>query len=425
MRWGCYFLYNDLGIEDRMKDLFMARFFSTGNLFILSVVTLFLAGCEEAPQASGAAGAMPAPMVEAAGPLEKEVTEWDEFTGRLAAVELVEIRPRVGGYLESVHFKEGTMVKKGDLLYIIDPRPYEASLIRQKAELTQAEAKLRQVSADLERGKELVQKKTISTELYDRRVEEFEKARAEVDIAKAAVQLAQLDVEYTHIRAPITGRIGRTLVTPGNLLSGGEATSTLLTTLVSMDPIHFYFTGTERERLRYLRLDEQGRRANSARFANEVKLKLSDEEAFFHSGAMDFIDNRIDAATGTITGRAIFDNPDHLLVPGMFARIKLKGEGPYQALLVPDQAVIADQSHQYVFVLDEQDTVQRRNVISGVKAYGLRVIRKGLSAKDRVIINGFSRIRPGMKVKPRMVNLTAQETENESRGGQAEGVDTK
>lgn len=401
----------------------MKRNFAAGYLVIISVLTIFLAGCEETPQASGAAGAMPTSMVEAARPLEKEVTEWDEFTGRLAAVELVEIRPRVGGYLESVHFKEGTMVKKGDLLYIIDPRPYEAALVRQKAELTQAEAKLHQVSADLERGKELVQKKTISAELYDRRVEEFAKARAEVDIAKAAVQLAQLDVEYTRIRAPISGRIGRTLVTPGNLLSGGEATSTLLTTLVSMDPIHFYFTGTEQERLRYLRLDEQGRRPNSARFANEVKLKLSDEEAFLHQGVMDFIDNQIDSATGTITGRAIFDNPDHLLVPGMFARIKLKGEGPYQALLLPDQAVIADQSHQYVFVLDEQDMVRRKNVLSGVKAYGLRVIRQGLSPQDRVIINGLSRIRPGMKVKPRMIDLMAQAGENEPRAGQGEGAD--
>ena len=348
------------------------------------------------------------------------MTEWDEFTGRLAAVEAVDIRARVSGYLESVHFKEGAMVQKGDLLYIIDPRPYEAALKSRKAELVQAQARLKQATANLKRGKELVAKKAISQEVYDQRVEEYEQARAAVEAAQAAVQLAELDVEYTHVRAPITGRISRTLVTPGNLVSGGSSSSTLLTRMVSMDPIHFYFTGDERDRLRYLRLDLEGRRPNSARFANAVRLQLPDEEGYPHRGVMDFVDTRIDEETGTITGRAIFDNPDHLLVPGMFAKIKLKGEGPYQAFLIPDKAVITDQSQQYVFVLDENNTAQRRVVTAGIMAYGLRVIRDGLSADDRVIVNGLSRVRAGMMVQPVLVKLEPREEENSDFGSDSD-----
>ncbi|WP_168190258.1 efflux RND transporter periplasmic adaptor subunit [Luteithermobacter gelatinilyticus] len=379
-------------------------------------VVIGLAGCEQELGNQAGPGFGQPPQVEVAVPIEKEVTEWDEFTGRLAAVEAVDIRARVSGYLESVHFKEGAMVQKGDLLYIIDPRPYEAALKSRKAELVQAQARLKQTTANLKRGKELVAKKAISQEVYDQRVEEYEQARAAVEAAQAAVQLAELDVEYTHVRAPITGRISRTLVTPGNLVSGGSSSSTLLTRMVSMDPIHFYFTGDERDRLRYLRLDLEGRRPNSARFANAVRLQLPDEEGYPHRGVMDFVDTRIDEETGTITGRAIFDNPDHLLVPGMFAKIKLKGEGPYQAFLIPDKAVITDQSQQYVFVLDENNTAQRRVVTAGIMAYGLRVIRDGLSADDRVIVNGLSRVRAGMTVQPVLVKLEPREEENSDFG---------
>lgn len=401
----------------------MKRLVSLISFLSISVVLTYLTGCEEASQNPAGPGFRPAPEVEVAIPLEKQVTEWDKFTGRLAAVESVDMRARVSGYLESVHFKEGSMVQKGDLLYIIDPRPYEASLRSRKAELTQAQAKLKQATANLQRGKDLVAKRAISEEGYDRRIEEFEQTRAAVDAARAAVQLAELDVEYTHVRAPVTGRIGRTEVTPGNLVSGGLASSTLLTTLVSMDPIHFYFTGTEKDRLRYLRLDQEGRRANSARFSNDVHLQLADEEGYPHHGVMNFVDNQIDEASGTITGRAIFDNPNHILVPGMFARIKLKGEGPYRAFLLPDHAVVTDQLQQYVFVLDETDTARRKTVTPGIMAYGLRVIRAGLSADDRIIVNGLSRVRPGMKVKPVVIKLEARAAENEFSQDTAEGVD--
>jgi len=352
------------------------------------------------------------PEVEVAMPLEKNVTEWDKFTGRLAAVESVNIRARVSGVLQSVHFKEGAMVKKGDLLYIIDPRPYVASLKIRKAQLVQAQAKIIQATANLNRAKDLVKRKTVSQEIYDQRVEEFEQARAGVNIARADVQLAELDVEYTQVRAPITGRIGRTLVTSGNLVSGGLASSTLLTTLVSMDPIHFYFTGNELDRLHYLRLDRAGRRPNSARYANDVYLQLQDETGYPHRGVMDFVDNQIDEASGTITARAVFDNPDQILIPGMFAKIKLKGEGPFTALLLPDKAVISDQSRQYVFVLDDTDTVHGKTVTTSIMAYGLRVIRRGLAKDDRVIVNGLSRVRDGMKVSPKLTQLTAQQNDN-------------
>lgn len=401
----------------------MKRTLSLISSLCLFAVWILLAGCEENSQKPTGPGLGQAPEVEVAVPLEKQVTEWDEFTGRLAAVSSVEIRARVSGYLESVHFREGAMVQKGDLLFIIDPRPYEAALKIRNAELMQAQAKLKQATASMKRSKELVGRKAISQEVYDQRLGEYEEAGAAVEVGRAGVLIMELDVEYTHVRAPLTGRIGRAQVTAGNLVSGGSTSSTLLANLVSMDPIHFYFTGNERDRLRYLRLGQEGLRANSARFANTVHLKIPDEEGYLHRGAMDFVDNQIDQASGTITGRAVFGNPDHILIPGMFGKIKLKGEGPFRAFLIPDKAIVTAQSQQYVFVLDKDDTVRQRVITPGIMAYGLRAVRTGISTEDRVIVNGLTRVRAGIKVNPTVVELTARPGENEMFETVPEGVD--
>lgn len=350
--------------------------------------------------------ATPPPQVTVAKPLAKLITDWDEYTGRLAAVESVEVRARVSGYLESVHFRHGAIVLKDDLLFVIDPRPYQAKLDEAKAELTQARVKLKLAGNDLERAKRLFKSRAISEEELDARTQERREAVAGLQAAKAAVESTKLDVEFTHVRAPIAGRIGRPLVTKGNLVSGGTAGSTLLTTVVSLDPIHFYFTADERAVLRYMRLDRSGGRPSSQDSPNPVRLKLADEDDFVHQGHMDFVDNQIDQSTGTMQGRAVFANPDYLLIPGMFAEVKVLGEGPYEALLVPDAAVGADQSQRFVYLLAEGNTTQRQAITLGRTVGKLRVIREGLKADDRIVINGIQRIRPGVAITPQVGEIT-------------------
>ena len=372
-----------------------------GKLLLSPILACLLVACgaSESPQAP------PPPKVTVATPLQKSVTDWDEFTGRFAAVNSVDIRARVSGYLESVNFKEGGIVEKGDLLFVIDPRPYVAVLNEAQAALAQENARLVLASNDLERIKRLYGSKAVSEEALDARTQEKLEALAAVEAAKAKVASAQLDVEFTNIKAPIRGRISRALVTEGNLVSGGNEGATLLTTIVSLDPIHFYFTGNEQAYLRYLRLDRAGGRRSSHDVPNPVRLRLGDETEFTHEGHMDFLDNQIDTATGTVQGRAIFSNPDDILVPGMFAEIQLLGEGPYQALLIPDEAIGFDQSEQFVLVLDDENVVRRREVDTGRIEGGLRIVRRGLEPTDLVIIEGMQRARPGSPVIPDQVGL--------------------
>lgn len=372
------------------------------SLAISAIVLLATACGEQPPQ-----GDRSPPEVTVARPLVKAITDWDEYTGRLAAVKSVELRARVSGYLQSIHFREGAIVKRGDLLMVIDPRPYEAALDEAKARLTQARARLEIAQRNLDRGQQLFAKRLLPQEELDLRSREKREAAAALEAAEAAVRSVELNVEFTHIKAPIVGRISRAIVTEGNLVSGGTADSTLLTTIVSLDPIHVYFTAHERALLRYLRLDRAGVRRSSQDSPNPVRLRLADEEGFPHDGHMDFVDNRIDQATGTIQARAKFPNPKHLLVPGMFAYIQLLGEGPYDALLIPDAAIAADQAQQFVFVLDEKDTPQRRVIEPGRLVDGLRVIRKGLSREDRVVIKGIQRVRAGSPVTPQPGEITA------------------
>ena len=363
--------------------------------FSLYLVLLGLAACGGKPPP-----AMGPPQVTVATPLVRQITDWDEYTGRLAAVESVEIRARVSGYLQSVHFEDGGLVKRGDLLFVIDPRPYEAALDEARADLSQAKVRLELASNDMDRARRLFASRAISEEELDARTKERREAEATLEAAQAAEKGSALNLEFARIKAPISGRIGRKLVTVGNLVSSAGDKPTLLTTIVSVDPVHVYFTADERAFLRYTRLDEKGIRPSSRNTPNPVRLQLADETDFPHLGHMDFVDNQVDQATGTMQGRAIFDNPDGDLTPGLFARVKLLGEGPYEALILPDQAIGTDQGQRLVYVLGPDNVVAPRPVTLGRSLGELRVIRDGLSAADRVVINGIQRVRPGITVAP-------------------------
>jgi RND family efflux transporter MFP subunit len=315
-------------------------------------------------------------------------------------VESVEIRARVSGYLQSIHFEDGALVKRGDLLFVIDPRPYEAALDEARADLTQAKVRIELASNDLDRAKRLFASRAISEEELDARTKEHRQAEASLEAAQAAEKGSALNLEFARIKAPVSGRIGRKLVTVGNLVSSSGDKPTLLTTIVSVDPIHVYFTADERAFLRYTRLAEKGIRPSSRNVPNPVRLQLADEQDFPHLGHMDFVDNQVDRATGTMQGRAIFANPEGDLTPGLFARVKLLGEGPYEALIVPDQAIGTDQGQRFVYVLGADNVVTPRPVTPGRTLGDLRVIRDGLGATDRVVINGIQRIRPGISVTP-------------------------
>ncbi len=284
--------------------------------------------------------APPPPGVTVTKALQKEVTEWDQYTGRLAAVDEVDVRAQVSGYLESIHFKDGQVVKKGDLLFVIDPRPYQAVLDRAAAQAKQADAGLALADLNLKRTQELATKNAVaSQDLDDQRSKQLQAAAA-VQVAQAEVNAAKLNLDFTRITAPVSGRINRHIVSEGNLISGGAANATLLTTIVSLDPIHAYFEADEQAYLKYTRLDKSGERQSSRDVANPVRLALADEEGFPHQGRMDFVENRIDVNTATIQGRAIFSNPDLVLTPGQFVRLELLGNPPHQAILIPDQAIV-------------------------------------------------------------------------------------
>ena len=369
---------------------------------LLAAMALGLSACDQQEPAGPMFPAMP---VSVAQPVHKDVVEWDEYTGRFAAIESVEVRARVSGYLESIHFTEGEIVEVGDLLFVIDPRPFEAAVDRAKADLDTAESRLELARKEVERAADLVRRQNVSQQAYDERLQEQQAAAASIDGAKAALRAAGLDLEFTRITAPVTGRVSRFNVTVGNLISGGAANSTLLTTLVSLDPIHFYFDADEQAHLRYLRAAQAGTRPSSREAANPVLLSLADETDFIHQGHMDFLDNQIDNLTGTIRGRALFDNGDGLFVPGMFARIRLLGSGRYKAILVPDEAIGTDQNQRLVYVIDAEDTVSVRYVELGPMIDGLRVIRAGVAPDDWVIVRGLQRARPGGKVVPERIRL--------------------
>ena len=357
-----------------------------------------LAGCGNDQSQSKAAP--PPPTVTFVHPVKRTIVDQDEYVGRFVAVDSVEIRARVWGYLDAVHFTDGQMVKKGDLLFTMDRRPYEVALDQARATLAQARANLAFAEADLARAQHLVRDRTITEQTFDQRTQAKRVAEASVAANEALVHQAELDLGFTELHAPIDGRVGDRRVSPGNLVVGGSGSSTtLLATLVSIDPIRFEFTFDEAS---YLRYEQFAKRGNSAEpeGGDPVKLKLLTEADFRHEGRIDFIDNAISQSSGTIRGRAVFANRDGRFTPGMFGRIQVPGSPPYPALLVPDVAIATEQARKFVYVLDETDTARPRYVTPGALRDGLRIIKDGLSADDRVIIDGLATMRPGTKVKP-------------------------
>ncbi len=347
-----------------------------------------------------AAAQAPPPAVTVAAPLQREVVEYDEFTGQFAAVEFVELRARVSGYLQSHHFEEGQIVKKGDLLFVIDPRPFEATLASAKAQLGQAQARVELADRQLARAAELRGRDFVAASTYDERLQEQRVATAAVEIAKSAVRTAELDVEFARILAPVSGRIGRREVSDGNLVSGGSgAGNTLLTTIVSIDPIYFVFDMSEGDFIAYQRAVQSGR-LQSTRDAIPVFARLRDEPDWPREGKLNFVDNQVNRSAGTIRARAVFPNPDGFLTPGQFGRIRLPGSEPYKALLIPDAAILTDQSQKIVMTVNAEGMVSPKTVRPGPIYDGLRIIRSGLAPEDRVIINGLVRARPGAKVTP-------------------------
>jgi RND family efflux transporter MFP subunit len=365
--------------------------------YALSGLLLLMTACA---QQQPTAAPPPPPKVTVSQPLHREVVEWEEYTGRLEAVEAVEIRARVNGYLQSIHFKNGATVKQGDLLFVIDPRPYQAELERAKAELALANARLERASNDLARSQMLVRSRAVSQEEVDTRISDQRQAQESVQAARAMVNATQLNVEFTQVRAPISGRISRNLVSVGNLINGGTTQSTLLTTIVSLDPIYCYFEADERSYLKGIRQLRNGDRANGRAGKQPVYVALADEQGFPHQGSIDFWDNRLDQNTGTITVRAVLSNPDLLLAPGLFARVRVPAGDKYTALMLPPDAVGSDLSQQFVFVVDDQNLVQYRKVTPGPIIDGLRVIRDGLQPDDWVIVKGVQRAKTGAKVDP-------------------------
>ena len=367
-------------------------------------IALGLNGCDK--PADPAAAPKPEPSVVVAQPLVQETTEWDEYTGRIEAVNAVEVRARVSGYLEKVNFLAGARVKKGDLLFVIDPKPFQAQLNFASAELERAVSKHELAKNDLARAENLLKAKAISSEEYDARNKGMREAAAAVNSAQANVYSARLNLEYSEIRAPISGRIGREMVTVGNLVnSGGEAT--LLTQIVSTDPVYVYVDADEQSVLKYRR-QAKSKGASADLKGTPLQLAVADESDFPHQGQIDYIAPREDASTGTVSIRGVFANGDELLSPGFFARVRLRGGAPYQATLLPDRAIGTDQSQRFVWVVKADNQLEYRQVSLGARIGQQRVVRDGVSADDWVVIEGVQKLKPGMSVKPERITLTDQ-----------------
>ncbi len=388
-----------------MKVTTRTRATAVAVLFALAAVAT---GCDQAPPAEAAAGSPPPPPVEAAAPLVRSIMEWDEYTGRFEAAERVVLRARVSGYLDAAHFRDGQIVAKGDLLFTIDPRPFRAELARARAELASAQARLALADRELARAERLVATRAISEETADNRRAARAEAAADIEATRAGVVIAELNLEFTEIRSPVSGRISDRKVDVGNLVTGGTDNATLLATIVALDPIHFTFTMSEADYLKYGRLHREGTLPSSRDGSSPVQARLMDEASWAHEGLLDFLDNALDPASGTMRGRAVFPNPDLRLTPGTFARLRLIGSGRYDATLVPDSAIVSDQSGKAVMTVGADGTVIPKPVTLGPMIDGLRVIRTGLDRSDRVVVKGLQRARPGGTVTVETVTIQAR-----------------
>jgi RND family efflux transporter MFP subunit len=382
-----------------------------GTLVAGIALLMLGAGCDQENANQGQAeqkGAPPA--VTVSQPVQREVTEWDEYSGRFDAVETVEMRARVSGHLSQVRFTDGQIVKRGDVLFVIDQRPFERALQQARAELFAATTKVENANLDIVRGKPLVERKIISDKDFDDRMSIIRNAQAAVKVAEARVKSTELDLSFTTIDSPITGRISRTLMTAGNWVSaGGMADATLLTTIVTQDPIYIYFDVTENNYIKYKRLAESGVGSGAADIGAPVEIGLPDERGFPHKARLDFVDNRLDQGTATLRARAVLANPGGLFSPGLFARVRVSGMGARSAVLLTDEAIGTEVSGKFVYVVGEDGIVVRRNVALGPVYGGLRVVREGVTANEWVIIRGLQRARPGEKVTPKRESSTLSE----------------
>ena len=378
---------------------------------VAMALALSAGGCNENASKPNQAAAPPPPAVTVSRPVTKVVADFDEYVGRFTAVDYVEVRARVSGYLEKIHFTDGQVVKANDTLFTIDKRPFEVALQQVKAARAQGEANLAYAESDLKRGDRLVKGSTITQQTYDQRVQARNVAEAALVAQDAAIRQAELDLQYTELKAPITGRIGDRRVSVGNLVtggSGGAATTTLLATIVSIDPIRFEFTMDEQSYLRFLAADIASSPQDAGTsHAVPVTLKLIDEKDFVHNGKIDFVDNVIDRSSGTIRLRAEFPNPDGKLTPGMFGRIKVPKSAPASALLVPDTAIGTEQVRKFVYTIGSDNVANPKYVTLGAEVDGMRVVTAGLTADDVIVVNGLMRIRPGSKVSPQQSTADA------------------
>lgn len=386
-----------------------ARFGPLPELAMAAAVLLAISGCGGSKASPG--DAMPAPQVSVAQVVEKPVQQWDEFNGRIEAVGSVELRPRVSGYVERVAFEEGQEVAKGDLLFEIDSRPYRAALAQAEADLERARSEAKLARAQDERARSLVEARAISREEAEARSAGAAQGNAAVRAAEAAVARARLDLQFTQVRAPISGRAGRAMITAGNL---AQADTTVLTSVVSLDPVHVYFEGDEQTFLKYQALMRSGDRAGSG---NPVRIGLSGTDGYPYEGVVDFVDNQVDPATGTIGLRAVLPNPDRLFTPGLFARVQLLARNESDAMLVDEKAVMTDQDRNYVYVIGPDNTAVRKDVRLGDTADGLRIVN-GLESDDRVIVHGVQKVfYPGMQVAPQPVVMGAPPAQQVAGGG--------
>lgn len=380
---------------------------ATGVLSWLQKQWSAMAALVQSPAATGSSAAAPKrpqgppPAVTVSRPLVREVVEWDEYTGRFDAVDAVDVRARVSGYLVEIHFRDGQQVKKGDLLFTIDPRPFERALDQARAELEQWQARARNASKDVTRAKPLVQQGVVSEKNFDDRENAYEDAVAAAKVAEARMRTAELELSFTRVTSPIDGRISRAAVSVGAYIVGNNASGTQLTNIVSQDPIHIYFDISENNYIKYKRLSERGASAGASELGATVEIALPDDQGFPHRGQLDFTDNRLDSATGTLRARASVANPSGLFSPGMFARTRVPGTPRFSALLLPDEAIGTDQSNRFVYVVAEDGTTSRRNIEVSRLSDGLRIIKSGVTADDWVIVRGVQRARPGIKVAPK------------------------
>jgi len=367
-------------------------------------IPAFIVLCALAVSACARTAAQPAdpppPKVTVAQVVSRDITEWDEFTGRLEAVNTVAVRPRVSGYVSAVRFAEGAIVRRGDPLFQIDARPFEAEADRLRAELARARATVQRATSELQRSARLASENAMSHEEHERRAAFAQESAAAVAAVEAALRAADLNLEFTRVTSPIDGRVGRAIITPGNLVSSGPGEATLMTTVVSLDPIYASFDADEQTFRKYADLARDGKVASPRDGGLLIRLAVASDHEFTREGKMNFLDNQIDPATGTIRGRAVFRNADRSLTPGLFVRLQFPGSGKYRGLLIQDRAVGTDLDKRFVFVVTPARTVEYRSVTLGPLVDGLRVVRDGLTEGDLVVVNGLQRVRPGMKVEP-------------------------